>query len=783
VRECVCVCVFIFCLYLEAHVRVNGQPLPVMYRQPGSAMGKAGRDPPVTIPLGVTAVEGTNRLSVQCQDQRAFSVLLRLVRRRTLDEVKGLVPAPATFPTARAFLERSLGGGGGGSGGGDDSDDDLIVQDNAVLSLRCPVSGLVCATPARTRGCRGLAVFDLNTYLELNAKVRKWTCPHCGVSGRPQDIVIDGFLTRVLGVLRAREKARGGVDTTDVSRVEVEPSGRWRPCPEEGERSKSGGGAAWIPPEAMNGVVLGIGGSVLHVPPELIEAGEGGASGSGGGGSGSGGGGGAAVKQEVNLDDDGDETDEEEELRRAIAEASEGRQQSGGRAAPVDDDVICISDSDDNEDGAEGVPETPASPASLPPRSAHPAPVATTNLNHQPHAGGSGPGPGATPTTRPSGLNLADAPMGRVVPHNQNQNVVNAQQQRAAAAAAVAAASSSAALAAMAAAASAAVASYQATMDSQRLNSAEVYAAASAAYYEQRESAGGVSSSAGVGGTGGGGEGSQTQAQTPTQASPGGQHPEALLAAQRAMETTTRLLQHNLPQHHHAAAAASVTAAAASGAVSGAGAARVSTEVARSVPSPGAIASGEARPTPKLLIRFRRPSEPSRADQSGSGGGGGGGEGGGAAQRPQPGQGHAREQGDAASATAAAAAAAASSVNPFLADLVAGGGATVNPFLADRVAGGGGGSGAGGSGAGGSGAGGSGAGAGGSAPAAAPRVPDHLDTLIDEWFDSSTEREMVASGVGSQIGRMALTLAEAGGQATGGGGEPDEEVVVLSDSP
>jgi hypothetical protein len=51
------------------------------------------------------------------------------------------------------------------SGGLYNSDDDIVVQDTAVLSLRCPVSGQICKTPARTRACRGLAVFDLDTYL------------------------------------------------------------------------------------------------------------------------------------------------------------------------------------------------------------------------------------------------------------------------------------------------------------------------------------------------------------------------------------------------------------------------------------------------------------------------------------------------------------------------------------------------------------------------------------------------------------------------------------------
>ena len=83
----------------------------------------------------------------------------------------------------------------------------MIVEDNAILSLRCPISGRICEVPARTKKCTSLAVFDLDTYLQLNAGVRKWTCPHCGAEGRPPDIVIDGFLTRVLGVL-AREPRR-----------------------------------------------------------------------------------------------------------------------------------------------------------------------------------------------------------------------------------------------------------------------------------------------------------------------------------------------------------------------------------------------------------------------------------------------------------------------------------------------------------------------------------------------------------------------------------------------
>ena len=95
-----------------ASVRVNQAPLAVMYRQPGNALGKAGRDPVVEVPFALLTV-GQNALFVSCNDKRAFSIVIRVARRRTLDQVKGLVPAPAGFPSARAFVERALGGGGG----------------------------------------------------------------------------------------------------------------------------------------------------------------------------------------------------------------------------------------------------------------------------------------------------------------------------------------------------------------------------------------------------------------------------------------------------------------------------------------------------------------------------------------------------------------------------------------------------------------------------------------------------------------------------------------------
>ena len=411
-----------------ASVRVNQAPLAVMYRQPGNALGKAGRDPVVEVPFALLTV-GQNALFVSCNDKRAFSVVIRVARRRTLDQVKGLVPAPAGFPSARAFVERALGGGGG------DDDDDVIVEDNAILSLRCPISGRICEVPARTKKCTSLAVFDLDTYLQLNAGVRKWTCPHCGAEGRPPDIVIDGFLTRVLGVLRARSRDGKSVG---VSRVEVTPDGRWRPLAgDDGGPPGAAPPAPWVETEAMNGVVLGLGGSVLHVPPELRAAEPGDAAAAAGAGDFSG------VKPErsdavaegVTLESDGEETDEEEEMRRAVAEARRGR------PPPPPPEVIVISDSD--SDSEQAPPNDPR---------------------------------------EETGRDLADVAEAA----SALQRARDADARRLAADAAADAAAE--AMVAVEAAAGAVAASFMAARDNQRLNSPEAYSALASAYYDQRAS-------------------------------------------------------------------------------------------------------------------------------------------------------------------------------------------------------------------------------------------------------------------------------------------------------
>ena len=66
------------------------------------------------------------------------------------------------------------------------------------FSLRCPLSGSRIRTPARFVGVPGLTAFDLEPFLGMVKRSKKWQCPHSMRNLPVQDLMIDGYLSRVL---------------------------------------------------------------------------------------------------------------------------------------------------------------------------------------------------------------------------------------------------------------------------------------------------------------------------------------------------------------------------------------------------------------------------------------------------------------------------------------------------------------------------------------------------------------------------------------------------------
>ena len=89
---------------------------------------------------------------------------------------------------------------------GDSSDDDAVQIGRTVLSLRCPLTGSRIRTPARFLPVGGLSAFDLDAFLDLVSRSRKWQCPHSMRALPVQDLMLDTYLARILPRLRVRAR-------------------------------------------------------------------------------------------------------------------------------------------------------------------------------------------------------------------------------------------------------------------------------------------------------------------------------------------------------------------------------------------------------------------------------------------------------------------------------------------------------------------------------------------------------------------------------------------------
>ncbi|XP_024544158.1 uncharacterized protein LOC112351103 [Selaginella moellendorffii] len=94
------------------------------------------------------------------------------------------------------------------------------------VSTQCPLSGSRLKVPARGISCTHLTCFDLECYLKENAELAAgidkqteatmWRCPYCGSDATWPQIVVDGFILRIL-------KALPG----NIPAVLIWPDGRW----------------------------------------------------------------------------------------------------------------------------------------------------------------------------------------------------------------------------------------------------------------------------------------------------------------------------------------------------------------------------------------------------------------------------------------------------------------------------------------------------------------------------------------------------------------------------
>ena len=208
-------------------VTVNGRRFRPTDRGYNQKLGKKSCEKRLDISEALH--EGHNNLSISGQDYRLYVVVFQFAQRLESMQVVEKVRESFEKRAVRAADEnlkaearaRSICSGKGG---------DDVVALSLRVSLRCPLGGVIVKDPARFTSCKHIACFDLECFLQMCSQTGKLQCPICMNIEPYADLRIDWYLNTVLKQLYA-------CGLSDVSEVEVDPSGKWR-VPEGRYRQK-----------------------------------------------------------------------------------------------------------------------------------------------------------------------------------------------------------------------------------------------------------------------------------------------------------------------------------------------------------------------------------------------------------------------------------------------------------------------------------------------------------------------------------------------------------------
>ncbi|CAA7406269.1 unnamed protein product [Spirodela intermedia] len=204
----------------SSNLSINGNHVRTTNRHDSQLFGINGRDD-VSL-IKTHCKEGSNKVTFARCDARTFCFGVRIARRLTIEQVLKLVPEETEgehFEVALARVSRCLGGGAAAENS--DSDSDLeVISDSVTVNLLCPMSGSMMKIAARFKPCVHIGCFDLETFVELSQRSRKWQCPICLKNCSVENLIIDPYFNRIIRLLQSCGR--------DVSEVDVKPDGSWR---------------------------------------------------------------------------------------------------------------------------------------------------------------------------------------------------------------------------------------------------------------------------------------------------------------------------------------------------------------------------------------------------------------------------------------------------------------------------------------------------------------------------------------------------------------------------
>nr|WDV57326.1 SIZ1a [Ipomoea batatas] len=223
-----------------ADLQINGFAVRAMNRPVSQLLGNNGRDDGPIITAYTR--DGINKISLTGGDARVFCLGVRIVKRRTVQQILSSIPKVSDgelFEEALARVCRCVGGGNAKENADSDSDIE-VVADSIPVNLRCPMSGSRMKVAGRFKPCVHMGCFDLEVFVEMNQRSRKWQCPICLKNYSLEHIIIDPYFNRIASKLKSCGE--------DVTEIEVKPDGSWR-AKVEGDRRSLGDLGQWHLPD------------------------------------------------------------------------------------------------------------------------------------------------------------------------------------------------------------------------------------------------------------------------------------------------------------------------------------------------------------------------------------------------------------------------------------------------------------------------------------------------------------------------------------------------------
>ncbi|XP_047091381.1 E3 SUMO-protein ligase SIZ2-like [Lolium rigidum] len=205
---------------LQSDMQVNGIHVRVVHRQATQQLGANSRDDGFVLTQYLK--EGPNKIVLYRSDSRTFCLGVRIAKKRSLQEVLNLVPKEhdgEKFDDALARVRRCVGGGTEADNADSDSDIE-VVADSVSVNLRCPMTGSRIKVAGRFKPCVHMGCFDLEAFVELNQRSRKWQCPICLKNYSLDNLIIDPYFNRITSLIQTCGD--------DVSEIDVKPDGSWR---------------------------------------------------------------------------------------------------------------------------------------------------------------------------------------------------------------------------------------------------------------------------------------------------------------------------------------------------------------------------------------------------------------------------------------------------------------------------------------------------------------------------------------------------------------------------